>query len=64
MVNLVKRLIGNWFMVHWLIFENFYPSLTLGALYAPWLTDMQSEMSVYLRLGAVYVYLLANILVF
>jgi hypothetical protein len=27
---------GNWFMVHWLIFENFYPSLTLGALYALW----------------------------
>ena len=25
-------------MVHWLFCENFYPSLTLGALYAPWLT--------------------------
>ena len=47
MVNLVKWLNSSvqgrpdfqyWLLVHWLFFENFYPSLTLGALYAPWLT--------------------------
>ena len=66
---------GNWFMVHWLIFENFYPSLTLGALYALWrvsadtrsptktFEDKLCGSPLYLRLLAVYVSLLADICV-
>ena len=55
----------SWFVVHRLFFENFYPSLTLGALYALWrvsadtrsptktFEDKLCGSSLYLRLLAV-----------
>jgi len=54
-------------MVHWLFFENFYPSLTLGALYVFWRVSADTKTCgspQNYRLLAVYVSLPANIRVF